>query len=106
MTYKEYMEARRFPIGSDVRVRGAWGTGTILGVRSGGGTKDTLVIVKWDRGFTSRNQRLDALTLVGADAYDGVLTADCPECGIEAMVFYEGDYICAWCREQMEESIG
>lgn len=30
-------------------------------------------------------------------------TAHCPQCEIEEMIFYEGDYICAWCREKLEE---
>lgn len=33
-----------------------------------------------------------------------VIYADCPECE-EEMIFYEGDYICAWCREHLEEKV-
>lgn len=29
----------------------------------------------------------------------------CPECDEGEMIFYEGDYICAWCREHLEDAI-
>lgn len=31
-----------------------------------------------------------------------VIMADCPNCD-EEMIFYAEDYICAWCREHLEE---
>lgn len=35
--------------------------------------------------------------------YDKVVYQDCPNCDIDDdMIFYEGDYICAWCREHLE----
>lgn len=33
---------------------------------------------------------------------DTAPSADCPNCGIEDMLFYFDDYICAWCREMLE----
>jgi hypothetical protein len=27
----------------------------------------------------------------------------CPECEEDEMIFYSGDYICAWCREHLEQ---
>jgi len=32
-----------------------------------------------------------------------VIYGFCPECDEPDMIFYEGDYICAWCREHLEE---
>lgn len=34
--------------------------------------------------------------------YSKVLMAQCPNCD-EEMIFYYDDYICAWCREHLEE---
>jgi hypothetical protein len=31
-----------------------------------------------------------------------VITAECPSCEEDDMIFYEGDYLCAWCREMLE----
>ncbi len=31
--------------------------------------------------------------------------AECPSCEVDEMYFYEGDYVCAWCREVLEEKI-
>ncbi len=34
--------------------------------------------------------------------YSNVIEQDCPSCDNDEMIFYEGDYICAWCREMIE----
>lgn len=36
-------------------------------------------------------------------AYGSVIENWCPECEIDDMIFYGEDYICAWCREQLEK---
>jgi hypothetical protein len=38
-----------------------------------------------------------------AGFYRDVVISACPNCDEEDMYFYEGDYICAWCREHEEE---
>lgn len=35
--------------------------------------------------------------------YSGIVSQDCPSCDNDAMIFYGGDYICAWCREMLEQ---
>lgn len=37
------------------------------------------------------------------DPYRFIPYGTCSECDEEEMIFYEGDYICAWCREKLEE---
>ena len=32
-------------------------------------------------------------------------SANCPNCGIDDMLFYFDDYICAWCREMLEDGL-
>lgn len=34
----------------------------------------------------------------------GVIYAECPSCENGDMIFYGGDYICAWCREILEDN--
>lgn len=111
MTYEQWVEAMAHRgsqrhLTPGLRVKGAWGLGTIHG-RPKGAKQDPYVMVYWDRGSASPQQKLSALTFADEEIlYQGIPIADCPECGIEAMIFYEGDYICAWCREQLEDGIG
>lgn len=35
----------------------------------------------------------------------GIISAECSECELDGMIFYEGDYICAWCRERFEDGV-
>lgn len=37
------------------------------------------------------------------DPYRLIPYGTCAECAEDEMIFYEGDYICAWCREKLEE---
>lgn len=34
-----------------------------------------------------------------------VIYGYCPECDEDEMIFYEGDYICGWCREHLEDGL-
>lgn len=34
-----------------------------------------------------------------------VIYGHCGECDEDEMIFYEGDYICAWCREHFEDAV-
>lgn len=45
----------------------------------------------------------EGLQPVAGERLSNVLYADCPECEEPEAIFYEGDYICAWCREMMEQ---
>lgn len=60
----------------------------------------------YEKGKT-RLARDDELTLLaGWESIRGdsnVIYQDCPNCDIEQMIFYSGDYICAWCREKLED---
>jgi hypothetical protein len=51
-------------------------------------------------GFAGYNPKL-----AGASLSRNVIYGYCPECDEDEMIFYEGDYICAWCREHLEEEI-
>jgi hypothetical protein len=35
----------------------------------------------------------------------GVVEAHCPNCDEPDMIFYIEDYICAWCREHLEDAV-
>jgi hypothetical protein len=93
-----------------MRVKGAWGLGTCTSdartVRKnkyyGNGVEVvTLVDVRWDKtGHISTQQRADALEPA---INDTIVYAECPNCEIEEMIFYYEDYICAWCREKLED---
>lgn len=37
--------------------------------------------------------------------YKGVIEAHCPNCDEPDMIFYSEDYICAWCREHLEDAM-
>lgn len=92
------------------RVKGAWGYGTAYGpvravVKAGAFSYENryFVRVKWDKGIVSADQLLSALTLA-KHGDDGLALVMCPECDDE-MIFYIGDYICALCRERMEDAL-
>lgn len=34
-----------------------------------------------------------------------IIYGECPSCDEDESIFYEGDYICAWCREHLEDGI-
>lgn len=38
----------------------------------------------------------------GVTDYTGVIYGECPECDDDEGIFYEGDYLCGWCRESLE----
>jgi hypothetical protein len=105
VTIEEYSSALKTAPPGGLRVKGAWGFGTIKSlVVPGTGRSDWYVSVKWDVGTYSNYQRLNALTLeLEADRYAGIVIAECPECEEPDSIFYSGDYICAWCREKLEE---
>lgn len=37
------------------------------------------------------------------ERFGDVIQKWCPNCEIDEMIFYSEDYICAWCREMIEE---
>lgn len=42
--------------------------------------------------------------IISTTDYSGVIENYCSECDEDEMVFYEGDYLCAWCREHLEDA--
>lgn len=40
-----------------------------------------------------------------SNRYAEVIVQECPSCGIDEMIFYGEDYICAWCREMLEDDL-
>lgn len=54
-------------------------------------------------GYLCTGRGIDFADAKGIPNY--IPTATCPGCEIEEMIFYEGDYICAWCREVFEDDL-
>jgi hypothetical protein len=57
------------------------------------------------RTFLARRAFLWLMRYSGHQPIDSsdIIYADCPECEEPESIFYAGDYICAWCREMMEQ---
>lgn len=65
---------------------------------------DHRVSLVWtELGIQTQIQRIKNVQAWDSSGYPGIPVQDCPNCEIDEMIFYEGDYICAWCREMLEE---
>jgi hypothetical protein len=72
-----------------------------------------LYTVRWDHGatrvvtssFIAQHDFMGTMPVRGILGYMSwnVIENWCPNCEEEDMIFYSEDYICAWCREHLEE---
>jgi hypothetical protein len=66
----------------------------------------------WTKGHTTlmhecagKYVRHDDKSLITSGRHENVIYNYCSECDEGEMIFYEGDYICAWCREHFEDEV-
>lgn len=74
-----------------------FGGGWITKVRKAGETRVFTAFSLHNDGYRKQGQNPEIVP------YANVITNWCPNCEIDDMIFYSEDYICAWCREMLEE---
>ena len=57
----------------------------------------------WSERLISLAQKRIRETGSAGHTHSDVIEKWCPNCEIDDMIFYSEDYICAWCREMLEE---